>query len=409
MTSRTATRKRKISVRMYNVGFGDAFLIRIPDGDQTRTILLDCGMHSAGGGPFGLSEIVGRIVEDVTQGPNRKLDIVIATHRHQDHVSGFANDVWDSVEVGEVWMPWTENSADPRANEIRDRQSRIARHLALGAPGLVGDRRRVVEALAANSYTNEKAMKTLHEGFGGSPRRRFLPVGSARPESFTTEHLPGVTVHVLGPSRDPDVIRDMDPEEGQSYLNAKELQRGNADISAFFTADWALQVSEYATNFPRLRLEKTERAKIGQAGQFDELSVAVALEKAVNGTSLFLALQVGKAVLLLPGDAQWGTWNAALENPECVALLRKTTFLKIGHHASHNGTPKCFVEKVLGEAFCGMASTRHLAIWKQIPKKELLQALRHKSSDVVRSDKQDVPDSKKWKRTKFYVETEIDL
>ena len=51
-------------------------------------------------------------------------------------------------------------------------------------------------------------MTTLHEGFDGNPRRRFLP---EKEETLVidTPALPGVAVYVLGPSRNKDVIRDM--------------------------------------------------------------------------------------------------------------------------------------------------------------------------------------------------------
>jgi hypothetical protein len=68
----------------------------------------------------------------------------------------------------------------------------------------------------ANSLTNEAAMRTLHRGFRGEALRRFLSADDLdviRPETF-----PELTIHVLGPSRDPEVIRDMDPPSGQSYL-----------------------------------------------------------------------------------------------------------------------------------------------------------------------------------------------
>jgi hypothetical protein len=36
---------------MYNVGFGDAFLLIFPDEDGGRRVLIDCGSHSASPAP----------------------------------------------------------------------------------------------------------------------------------------------------------------------------------------------------------------------------------------------------------------------------------------------------------------------------------------------------------------------
>src|SRR6185436_12514785 len=120
-----------IAIRMYNVGFGDSFLLRFPCKDQERTMLIDVGVHPAGPGPHTMSEVVDQIIEDVSDGGDPRIDIVVCTHRHRDHVLGFENEKWKDVEVGEVWMPWTEDPKDPKARKIRDTQSKKAQSIAL--------------------------------------------------------------------------------------------------------------------------------------------------------------------------------------------------------------------------------------------------------------------------------------
>jgi beta-lactamase superfamily II metal-dependent hydrolase len=103
-------------------------------------------------------------------------------------------------------------------------------------------------------------------------------------------------------------------------------------------------------------------------------------------------LQIGDAYLLFPGDAQWGTWNSAMMDKEWRRLLSKTTFYKIGHHGSHNATPKSFVSKLLPENFWAMACTGPTANWTDtIPLPNLMSDLRSHSPKVVRSDKDDDP------------------
>jgi hypothetical protein len=114
-----------------------------------------------------------------------------------------------------------------------------------------------------------------------------------------------------------------------------------------------------------------------------------------------LPLEVGAAVLLFPGDAQWGTWNAALQNEDWRALLRRTTFYKVGHHGSHNATPREYVEQLLGsrrdgadgfvENLTAAVSTRHIDIWKFIPKPELLEAIHGVTPSLARSDERNAP------------------
>lgn len=145
---------------------------------------------------------------------------------------------------------------------------------------------------------------------------------------------------------------------------------------------------------------------VGSGSDFD---LVTKLEKAVNGTSLMLMFVVGRAHLLFPGDAQWGTWSAALADPEWNELLSKTTFYKVGHHASHNATPRAFVEKHLSRKFSAMVSTRKVKKWPDIPRGPLLEALRARSNRVIRSASQDVPDSSGFRREANYVEARFRL
>src|SRR5215207_4968068 len=117
---------RQVAIRMYNVGFGDAFLVLLPDGKKQRRILFDCGSVEAASG-IPMSSIVDRIVRDVTDEDGvPRIDVVVCTHRHKDHVSGFGQEAWEKVEVKEVWMPWTEDTSNPEARRIRDTQSKLA-------------------------------------------------------------------------------------------------------------------------------------------------------------------------------------------------------------------------------------------------------------------------------------------
>jgi hypothetical protein len=117
------------------------------------------------------------------------------------------------------------------------------------------------------------------------------------------------------------------------------------------------KVESFPLENPNLTLRPKEIDILRKIGSGEELAVAVALDKAVNGTNLLLMFQVKKAHLLLSGDAQWGTWHAALEDPQWRELLTKTTFHKVGHHGSHNASPKDLVDNVLGEGVCEMVST----------------------------------------------------
>ena len=117
-----------------------------------------------------------------------------------------------------------------------------------------------------------------------------------------------------------------------------------------------------------------------------DLAIAVALDKAVNGTSLMLILEVAGTFFLFPGDAQWGTWNAAMQDPEWQQMLKNVAFYKVGHHGSHNATPVDFVNDMMPDGICAMASTLTRPVWPDIPRIPLLDRLASKNVNVARSD-----------------------
>lgn len=407
-----------IIIRMYNVGFGDCFLLKIPSAGKTLKMLFDCGSIKAG--PRPMPDVVKDVIAEVTEPDGKpRIDVIVATHRHKDHVSGFSNALWKTVEVKEVWLPWTEDPDDPNASKIRNAQSKLAALLASNTEKLRAQPAGVSSAaviakldaiadITANALTNEQEMRTLHEGFLGEPTRRFLPTEKSADAIFKTTALPGVLVHILGPSRDPEVIRDMNPPAGQSYLQLYEGQNGPSNsVPDPFREDWWSDGEPPQTG-PLLSPE--DRARIREINSGSDFNVAVALDAAVNGTSLMIILRVGDQWLLFPGDAQWGTWQAALANANWNQLLQKTTFYKIGHHGSHNATPVEFVEKTVGKDFWAMASTHHVNQWPSIPKEELLSAIASRTDKVARSDREnEAPSNAFTVVANRYIETEIPI
>ena len=315
-------------------------------------------------------------------------------------------------------MPWTENPDDPTARKIRNSQSSLAAALesntkaktalwVAGNPTQENPRLTAIADLAANALSNETAMQTLHEGFAGNPTRRFFPTENPGDAVFETPKLSGVLVHVLGPSRDEKVIRDMDPPAGQSYLQLFDGRDVTPGVPEPFREDWWMDADPPEVSS---LLTLTDRTKVSEIGSDLDFNLAAALDKAVNGTSLMLMLKIASEWLLFPGDAQWGTWHAALENPQWKKLLTKTTFYKIGHHGSHNATPVDFVEHTVVVDFYAMASTHHVSTWPSIPKEELLSAMAKKTTKIARSDKEtDAPTPIFRVADNRYIEAEIPL
>ncbi|HKQ26244.1 MAG TPA: MBL fold metallo-hydrolase [Burkholderiales bacterium] len=408
---------KTLHIRMYDVGFGDCFLIALPD---KRTVLVDAGFHSQGKGSFGGNDLVDQIVDDVKDiSGEARIDVVIATHRHQDHVYAFNSKKWEDVEVGEVWLPWVEDRSNTKATGLWKKQNRFALQLAAALPGFGlndADRQDVEFMLwnagvempgfaAAGGWSNAGALDCLHEGFARRDRTRprFLPEKEVFPESFESPALPGVRVHVLGPPRDPDLIEELDPEaDGETY-RALALRaamagalNGGPSVAAPFGEAW--QVPDDETGF---QLESGEIERMVDLAQgADAVLAAEKVDNMINSTSLVLVLQIGKARLLLPGDAEWGTWKRILADSDARTLLRGASFFKVGHHGSHNATSKTLVDKVLPRKIPAMISTQQGPgnYRNNIPLEELMAALEEHEIRYARSDRGNAQLAKGFKK-----------
>jgi len=386
------------AVRMYHVGFGDAFRVTVKQGDDTWRMLVDCGVHSQGAArPIAqtVKNIIDDLADDCDGAP--RLDVVVATHRHQDHICGFADDGWAVVQVGEVWVPFVEDLQDRDARKLREKQSRAAHKLI----GLIQSRRSALAAnsksygmltqamdFAVNSSGNEKAtarlLSTNGVEFANRPVVRFLPELDAQKNTIETGQC-GVVAHILGPSRDAAMLRQMNPPHraGWLMLNLDDAKDSVDDFSA-----WPLFSAEYVVDRQHVPSSLQEAARklrlSSMSNDVGLLTAASVLERSVNNTSLFFVLDVAGLRLLFPGDSQHGAWEYVRANPESLALLKNADFYKVGHHGSHNATPKVFVVDEWQKSGDAMVPWGRVERWeKTIPKQELLQALASNGHRVI--------------------------
>jgi len=77
-------------------------------------MLIDCGHPSLDQGRVGSDPGHRRDIKIATDG---KIDVLVVTHEHMDHVSGFlsAAAIFKDIEIGAVWMAWSEDPKDPDA------------------------------------------------------------------------------------------------------------------------------------------------------------------------------------------------------------------------------------------------------------------------------------------------------
>src|SRR5664279_819735 len=87
-SARASPGRPRVKIRMYRQGLGDCFLIAIrrntsPD---PYLILIDCGVVL---GTPDAGATMTKVVEDIVHESGGKIDLLLATHEHWDHVSGF--------------------------------------------------------------------------------------------------------------------------------------------------------------------------------------------------------------------------------------------------------------------------------------------------------------------------------
>ncbi len=220
-----------IRFRMYNTGsVGDCLLLLFQrGGDIAFSMLIDCG------GWMTKKEAISACVEDIHATCNGKLDLLVLTHEHMDHVSGFnqARAVFDRIEVGKVWMSWIEDESDDIAKILKDLYGKKMQELKRAAEMAITSLKRKAAASShvrgmnarakAQLRTMEDTLELLRLEDGVIPMRgakasltnsdavSYLK-GKAEPRYLKPgevisdlEGAEGMKFYVLGPPRDRDM------------------------------------------------------------------------------------------------------------------------------------------------------------------------------------------------------------
>lgn len=412
-------------IPMYRQGLGDCFLLTFPgENSQAFYMLIDCGVV------LGTSEpqtMMKSVVADIAKTTGNHIDLLVATHEHWDHLSGFlqARDIFDKIQIDRVWLAWTENPADPLANKLRKERRTAEQALRMAAVhlGLAGDSEtasRVNSILeffgAASSGTTGNALDYIKKRANGKPK--YCKAGEPPIE---VPEVPGVRFWILGPPKDEKLIKKSNPSQGAAYgLDAGPGGAQSFFISAVATGMGAAGESlldDSVTNpfdemysIPLVRAEQlpffdhhyfgevtdgsiSEKIDHGSAEVRDQSwrridaawlgiseTMALQLDSATNNTSLVIAIELIDTgeILLFPGDAQAGNWMSwqnlqwdADEDSQRKAtsgpdLLARATFYKVGHHGSHNATLKAQgLELMISAGISAMIPVDHVMAVKK--------------------------------------------
>ncbi|MEO8649841.1 MAG: MBL fold metallo-hydrolase, partial [Acidobacteriota bacterium] len=294
-----------IRIRMYRVGFGDCFLLSIPNGNGHKHVVIDCGVHGSGN-----IKTIGLAVENIRTETGSKIAAIIATHSHQDHISGFS-EAWEMMDVEQVWLPWSEDPMDELALKWSKKQAKLAedlmRHFVAqaalnSADASTPDRKKAVNAVfnlvgsedalgllgaaaasnAGKLASNAKAMKRLKEGLKDA-EVKYLEAGKVMPNALG---IAGLEVQVLGPPREERFLKDMDPPQAEEFVKLAVLGKGIESVNKIhpFPPHWIVDEKVKGFIAPIDAKKRTDLKKVLLDTSLNAL--AFALDSFKNNTSL---------------------------------------------------------------------------------------------------------------------------
>jgi hypothetical protein len=260
---------------MYRQGLGDCFLLGFPKRDAALFwIMIDCGVVLGTPDP---ETQMRKVVEHIIATTGGAVDVLVATHEHWDHVSGFAQvqDLFSEggraapgkLAVKSLWLAWTEDSRNALANKLRaDRRSkeqalraaahelRRAGHAMVnpGWPGALPDTAfhidaapqpgngppfsmasqidEIVSLFGARGATTSDALANARRFSAAAP---VFHAPGGKPVRI--DEVPGLKVYVLGPPEDEKMLKKSDPS--RRHPETYEASLADSEFGIFAAVD----------------------------------------------------------------------------------------------------------------------------------------------------------------------------
>ena len=330
----------KLLIRLFDVGLGDCIYCRVPKAHAEGRdfhILIDCGTLSSTNYLSAAIDNLKPLMPLIKE--KHHVDLLIVTHEHKDHMTGFGMDLWDDFSFGAIWMNAAMDPNHPEAEKAKKLHSfavgamtqALRLNLALG-PDLM--------ELANVMALNEDAMRTLRVTLPKVSGIKPTYVHADSSKADLALPLNGASISVLGPERDIDFYYLGDDGEHSLRHDLLIIYEGLHQVTSV--------VPEAPVTTPG-NIDPPDFRQLRSRMLSTALAFADLDGKVCNNTSVVLLLEWKGKRLLFGGDAEWdggfkkGTkancsWNV-MWNLRKDKLNGALSFYKVGHHGSVNATP----------------------------------------------------------------------
>ena len=318
-----------LRIRGYNVRFGDAILITVPDRGQDgqvtkRHILIDVGNVLSGAG--GDDSVFVPILEDVLNETGGKpVDLYVMTHEHMDHAQGLLAGSRQGVEIKADHV-WITASAAP---DYYDHHPEAKKKFQMALRAYIGLERQLAAAPEdVNDHFFARMLNNNHRK--------------------TADCVKYIRENVCKPVNLHYVHREYDLKKAHTFDEVKfEVWAPEEDTSIYYGRfqPLALGLDDLSdgleTRKNRTRPSPPAGVDLGafnnlldcrESSAFENL---LTIDKAKNNTSVVFSLEWRGWRLLFAGDAEVRSWKTMNK----FGVIKPVHFLKVSHHGSHNGTP----------------------------------------------------------------------
>jgi beta-lactamase superfamily II metal-dependent hydrolase len=331
----------QLRIRAYNVLFGDAFLITIPERDENdtltnRNILIDVGNAFRAEGSQ--NDVFEPVLENILKElKGRPLDLYIMTHEHMDHVQGLLfskrNKFKDLNEKLNTKYAWLTASSKPGYYEEYKKAKK--HHIAS---------EEILKSIA--NYLSVADPETINDFL-----RNTMWINNPDNTEDCVEFLRGLAKKTFYIHRDIKIEKNIHHPFNEVEF---EIWAPEADTSVYYGKFYPMALNITAANTKKRKIELINETppKGVDASSFYNLierrkgfsENLLSIDQAKNNTSIVFCLKWRNWRLLFPGDAEERSWKEMNKRKK----LSSVHFIKISHHGSHNGTPNSeLLDKIL--------------------------------------------------------------